>query len=205
VERLHYKPGQFISISEAAGGKPITRAYSICSAPMGRRFELCLNRVGNGNLTPRLFELKPGDRVRFSGPAGHFVLRQPISDSVLVATGTGIAPFRAMLQDRRVWASGREFTLIFGVRNEQRLLYREEFEELARRQERFRFWPVLSRPSAGWSGRTGYVQPYVREALGDRRDLDVYLCGLKAMVNDVRRMLLEMGVDRDRIVHEQYE
>ena len=133
VERLDYEPGQFISISEAAGGKPITRAYSICSAPMGRQFELCLNRVANGNLTPRLFELRPGDRVAFSGPTGHFVLRQPISDSVLVATGTGIAPFRAMLQDCRVWASDREFTLIFGARYEHGLLYREEFEELARR------------------------------------------------------------------------
>jgi CDP-4-dehydro-6-deoxyglucose reductase len=205
VERLDYEPGQFISISEAVGGKPITRAYSICSAPMGRRFELCLNRVPNGNLTPRLFELRPGDRVAFGGPTGHFVLRQPISDSILVATGTGIAPFRAMLQDCRVWASDREFTLIFGARYEHGLLYREEFEELARRQKKFRFWPVLSRPSAGWSGRTGYVQPYVGEALGDRRDLDVYVCGLKAMVNDVRRMLLEMGVDRRRIIYEKYD
>ena len=200
---MDYEPGQFIWLSAAEGGETVRRAYSICSAPMGRRFELCLNRAANGNLTPRLFKLEPGDRVPFSGPAGNFVLRQPISDSVLVATGTGIAPFRAMLQDRRVWESGREFTLIFGARQEQSLLYREEFEELARRQEKFRFWPVLSRPSEGWRGRTGYVQSHVREALGDRRDVDIYVCGLPAMVNDVRRMLLEMGVERRRIVCEE--
>lgn len=205
VERLEYEPGQFVSLTEEVGSQRITRPYSICSAPEGRRFELCLNRVPNGNLTPRLFELRPGDRVPISGPTGYFVLRRPISDSIFVATGTGIAPIRAMLQDPRLWESGREFTLIFGARHEHGLLYREEFEELARRQRNFRFWPVLSRPPEGWQGRTGHVQPHVREAAGDRRDLDVYVCGLKAMVDDVRRMLIGIGFERRRIVYEKYD
>lgn len=205
LDRFEYEPGQFVSLTEEIGGRPVTRAYSICSAPEGRRFDLCLNRVPNGHLTPRLFELKPGDRMPVSGPMGYFVLRRPISDSVFVATGTGIAPIRAMLQDPRLWESGREFTLIFGARYEHGLLYREEFELLERRHGNFRFWPVLSRPPEDWKGRTGHVQAHVREAVGERRDLDVYVCGLKAMVDDVRRMLLDMGFERRRLVYEKYD
>lgn len=139
------------------------------------------------------------------GPLGYFTLRRPPSDSIFVATGTGVAPFRAMLQDPRLWESGREFTLIFGARYEHGLLYRDELEALEREHPNFHFWPVLSRPPAGWQGRTGHVQPYVLEAAGSRRDLDVYICGLKAMVDDVRRMLLEAGFERGRLIYEKYD
>jgi CDP-4-dehydro-6-deoxyglucose reductase len=205
VERLEYEPGQFVLLTDVVGGRPVTRAYSVCSAPKGNRFELCLNRVPNGSFTARLFDLKPGESVPMQGPLGYFTLRQPPSDSVFVANGTGIAPFRAMLQDPRLWESGRDFTLIFGTRYEHGLLYRDELEALEREHPNFRFWPVLSRPPAGWQGRTGHVQPYVLDAVGGRRDLDVYICGLKAMVDDVRRMLLEAGFERRRLIYEKYD
>ena len=69
----------------------------------------------------------------------------------------------------------------------------------------FRFWPAVSRPGPFWNGYRGYVQPYVLEAVGDRRDLDVYICGLKEMVNEVRGTLLELGFDRKRLIYEKYD
>jgi ferredoxin-NADP reductase len=205
VRRLEFEPGQFVSLTDEVGGKPVTRAYSVCSAPQGNRFELCLNRVPNGAFTPHLFDLRPGDWVPVQGPMGFFTLREPLSDSIFVATGTGIAPFRAMLQDPRLWSPRFEFTLIFGARYEHGLLYREEFEALEREHRNFHFWPVLSRPAESWQGRTGHVQPYVLEAAGQRRDLDVYICGLKAMVDDVRQMLKEIGFERRRLIYEKYD
>ena len=205
VRRLEFEPGQFVSLTDEVGGKPVTRAYSVCSAPQGNRFELCLNRVPNGAFTPHLFDLRPGDSVPVQGPLGFFTLREPLSDSIFVATGTGIAPFRAMLQDPRLWSSSFEFTLIFGARYEHGLLYREEFEALERKHGNFHFWPVLSRPAESWQGRTGHVQPYILEAVGQRRDLDVYICGLKAMVDDVRQMLKEIGFERRRLIYEKYD
>jgi ferredoxin-NADP reductase len=99
VERLEFEPGQFVSFTEDVEGKPITRAYSLASAPSGSgRFELCLNRVEGGHLSPQLFAMAPGERIEMRPPLGTFVLRQPPRDSLLVATGTGIAPFRAILQ-----------------------------------------------------------------------------------------------------------
>jgi ferredoxin-NADP reductase len=205
VPRLDFAPGQFVSFSDMVQGKEITRAYSIASAPSeSNRFELCLNRVEDGAFSPHLFDLAPGDSVEMRTPLGLFVLRQPPRDTVMVATGTGIAPFRSML---RAHLSGDSpaFTLLFGVRHESHLLYRNEFEEMARRFAHFRFWPTLTRPGPDWSGRAGRVQAHLAEATAGRRDIDVFLCGLKPMVDDVRHILRDMGFDRKQIRYEKYD
>jgi ferredoxin-NADP reductase len=205
VARLEFTPGQWVSLAGTFNGKELTRAYSIASAPAGgNRFELCLNRVDDGAFSPRLFELAVGGTVEMRPPMGTFVLREPLRDSIMVATGTGIAPFRAMLQ----WAvreGSPQFTLLFGVRYESHLLYREEFEDMARRFPQFRFWPTITRPGPEWKGRAGRVQAHIAEAAGGRRDIDVYLCGLHEMVDDLRQMLKSMGFDRKQIRYEKYD
>lgn len=205
VERLEFDSGQFVSISSQAGGAKVTRAYSIASPPGGNRFELCLNRVKEGRLSPWMFELQAGGEIDFQGPLGYFVLRRPPNDSVMVATGTGIAPFRSMLAAHLAAHPNRQFTLIFGVRHERTLLYRAEFEGLEAAHPNFRFWPTLSRPGSDWRGRSGYVQEHLNEAIGERRDVDVYVCGLKRMVDDVRSRLKHLGFDRKRIIFEKYD
>lgn len=203
--KLDFVPGQFVSFSDIVDGKEITRAYSIASAPSEtNQFELCLNRVDDGAFSPHLFDLAPGDSVEMRQPLGLFVLRQPPRDTVMVATGTGIAPFRSML---RAYLSENSpaFTLLFGVRHESHLLYRGEFDEMARRFANFRFLPTLTRPGPHWNGRVGRVQAHLAEATGDRRDIDVFLCGLKPMVDDVRLILKNMGFDRKQIRYEKYD
>jgi CDP-4-dehydro-6-deoxyglucose reductase len=200
-----YTPGQFVSITEPLHGQEITRAYSVASPPNGNRFELCLNRVQEGVFSPHLFQLSPGDTVHVQGPLGYFVPRNPISDSVFIATGTGIAPIRSILEHLLKSDEEHQFTLLFGVRHQAGLLYREEFDALAARHPNFRFWPTLSRPEASWRGRTGHVQRHLSEAIGERRDLDIYVCGLKAMVDDVRSRLKTAGFDRRHIIYEKYD
>jgi ferredoxin-NADP reductase len=208
IPRLEFVPGQFVSLSDGVEGKTITRAYSIASAPDGNRFELCLNRVDEGAFSPHLFDLTPGDAVEMLPPLGTFTLRQPVRDSLLVATGTGIAPFRSILKSGAVNAAlnvGTQFTLLFGVRYESHLLYAKEFEQMARQFPNFRFWPTLTQPGPEWTGRGGRVQTHLEEAVGGRRDLDFYLCGLRPMVDDVRERLKAMGFDRKQIRSEKYD
>lgn len=205
TEDFTFIPGQFVSLSSMVDGKKVTRAYSIASEPHGNLFELCLNRVKEGRLSPRLFEMEVGDTIPMQGPLGYFVPRTPLCDSVLIATGTGIAPFRAMLKSMLARGKDHTFTLIFGVRYEHNLMYREEFELLAEHHPNFRFWPTLSRPGEDWQGRTGHVQMHLAEAIGDRRDVDVYICGLKLMVDDVRARLKDLGFDRKHIIYEKYD
>ncbi len=209
VEDLHFTPGQFISMIENAGEKLITRAYSIASPRGGNRFELCLNRIPNGVVSSRLFDLKPGDEVDMHEPLGFFTLRHPGRRAVFVATGTGIAPFRSMLLDY-LPKSHPQITLLFGVRQEDRLLYTDELERLAAQYPTFRYLPTVTRPSAKWQGRSGRVQLHLDEALAIRTQdelssIDVYICGMREMVDDVRRELKARGLDRKQIHYEKYD
>ncbi len=209
VDHLHFTPGQFISVVEHKADKDITRAYSIASPRAGNRFELCLNRVPDGLVSSWLFELKPGDEVDMHEPLGYFTLRHPGRRAIFVATGTGVAPFRSMLLDHLPRLQPA-ITLLFGVRYEAGLLYREELEALARQYPSFRFMPTVTRPSAKWNGRVGRVQAHLDEALALRTpeemsNVDIYICGLKEMVDDVRRDLKARGFDRKQIIYEKYD
>ena len=205
VQQIHFKPGQFVSFNETLHGKKITRPYSIVSLPAGNRFELCLNLVHGGIFTPHLFAMQPGDSIEMSAPLGFFVIRDPAKEAVFIATGTGIAPFRAMAPDYLSHPDAKQLTLLFGVRHEHTIYYRDDFDALAGQYSNFRFWPTLSRAESSWTGRTGHVQTHLLEAIGDRRDLDVYICGLKAMVDSVRAILKELGFDRKQIIFEKYD
>lgn len=200
-----FVPGQFVSVTARIGEDDITRAYSIVSPPDGNRFALCANLVQDGFLSPFLFALQPGDEIDFKGPYGAFILRRPVSDSIFVATGTGIAPFRSMLLSQLGAHTDRKLTLVFGVRHEYGLLYNDELRALAREHANFRYLPTLTRPPDHWTGLTGRVQQPTLEALGERRDMDVYICGLREMVDEMRGKLKEIGVDRKRIIYEKYD
>ena len=204
-QEFSFIPGQFLSLMAESGGKVITRAYSIASAPDGNRFDLCLNLVQDGTLTPHLFDMREGDDIDCKGPFGAFVFRNPPNDSILVATGTGVTPYRSMLWERLPAAPDRQFTLVFGARHEHGLLYRDEFEELAARYPNFHFVPTLSRPHPEWTGLSGRVHWHVFGVLGDRRDVDVYICGMAEMVDELRGALKEKGLDRKKIIVEKYD
>ena len=138
--------------------------------------------------------MQPGDQLGCKGPAGTFRLREPVRDSVFVASGTGVAPLRAMLrhliagqQDR---SRGAQLTMILGTRRPDWRYYYDEFSDLAGRSPNFRFWPTVSRPANGWNGRIGYSQAHLQEALaGCGCGIDVYLCGHAAMVKEIRHSL----------------
>ncbi len=130
-----FVPGQWLSVKALTPeGEEITRAYSIASPPADGHVALCLNRVDEGFMSNHLCSLAEGAEISFQGPFGNFILHPPMRDTLFIATGTGIAPFRSMLH----WVlsdperhQGRELWLLFGARTEQDLYYREEFEKLA--------------------------------------------------------------------------
>ena len=200
IEGSKFKPGQFVSFSEMIGEKRITRAYSIVSPEIrDNRFELCLNLVEDGRISPLLFGMKPGDSIDMKGPLGGFVLKEPLTDSIFIATGTGIAPIRSMLLSIP-GPSAHRITLLFGARYRNGLHYLDDLKALPIDAR-----PTLTRPDADWQGRTGWVQEHLDEVIGERRDWQFYICGLKAMVDDVRARLKAVGFERTQITYEKFD
>ena len=211
VDEFDFIPGQFVSIQQPKPDRRVhTRAYSIASAPRSTpSFDLCLNRVENGFLSNWLCDVEVGATVQFHGPHGMFTLRPPHQDCVFIATGTGIAPFRGILQwlfEMSERNAGREYFLVYGTRHEQGLYYRDEFRAIEQAHPNFHYLPTLSRGGSEWQGLRGYVQDHVLDIVGTRRDMQAYICGLHQMVDANRKLLKEqLGWDRKQIVFERYD
>lgn len=222
LERFDFEPGQFVSlIATDEDGKDQMRAYSAASAPHGNRFDLCLNRVEGGFFSNALCDLEPGGEIQFHGPYGMFTLRSPMTDSILIATGTGIAPIRGFVQhlfpepgeDR---SGGHDIWLVYGTRHETEIYYGDYFEAVAARHPNFHYLATLSRPREDWTGWRGYVQEHVAALLkarpaetahagAARFSIHAYICGLNNMVSSNRKQLLELGWQRRQIVYERYD
>jgi CDP-4-dehydro-6-deoxyglucose reductase len=203
-----HAPGHWVTLFLDHGQEPLKRQYSIASAERADgRFDLAVTRVVDGPMSTWLHALPIGARVRMMEAQGLFVLEPAVRPILFVATGTGVAPFRAMLQELEKAADGPPIELSFGCRTEADMLYRDELEALAARLPRFSYHPTLSRAPEAWRGRRGYVQAHLAEAV-DRlgKDLDVYVCGLTKMVKEVRRVCREeLGLDRKRVHTERYD
>ena len=210
LPRFGFVPGQWLSLkARKPDGEEITRAYSIASPPgADNRFALCLNRVQDGFMSNFLCDMKEGGAIPCQGPFGDFILRPPLRDTLFIATGTGIAPFRSMLhwlladpsrhQDRRLW-------LLFGSRYEKDIYDHEEFLRLAAEHANFHYLPTLSRGGAEWQSLRGYVQEHVGAIVQSRTDMHAYLCGLNKMITANRDLLKGLGWDRRSILYEKYD
>jgi len=210
VPNFGFVAGQWLSVKTTTPeGEEITRAYSIASPPSANgHVAFCLNRVQDGFMSNYLCDLSEGEEISFQGPFGDFILRPPLRDTVFIATGTGIAPFRSMLHWLLSDAErhrGHEFWLLFGARFEQDLYYREEFERLAAEHANFHFLPTLSRGTRDWRGFRGYVQEHLKSVVGGRTDMHAYICGLDRMVAANRELLKSLGWERTSIRYEKYD
>jgi ferredoxin-NADP reductase len=222
MECFNHLPGQFISaVSRDSHSKLQTRAYTIASAPQGGNFDLCVNRVPGGHFSNLLAEMEIGGRLQFRGPMGDFTLAQPLTDTLLVATGTGVAPMRAFVQQlfpsaQEDRSQGRHIWLLYGTRYETEIYYRDLFEKTAAEHPNFHYLVTLSRAPEGWQGLRGHVQEHVRALLQpqpEQRPLtkvrplptQAYLCGLNKMVSANRALLRELGWERKQVHSERYD
>lgn len=203
-----FLPGQWVSLRTGNGHDAPPRAYSIASAPRAdRSFDVAVTRVPEGPGSNFLHQVEPGAVLAMSEAQGFFTLPAVERPLVMVATGTGVSPFRSMLEALAVTGTAYRVWLLFGARTEQDLIYLDEFRALHRSIEGFRYIPTLSRGNASWDGRRGYVQLHVPELVHQLgAECDVFICGLSKMVKDVRRILKEeLGLPRERIHTERYD
>jgi NAD(P)H-flavin reductase len=206
---LAFEAGQWVHlhVPTAEGGNE-KRAYSIASGPRTWPLELAITHVVDGKVSPVLCALSEGDELTCDGPYGFFTRTGALrrAPALFVATGTGLSPLRSMLSELVDEPEHPPVTLLFGVRSQADVLWRDELEAWATRDPRFRLELTLSRPDAGYAGRTGYVQSHVAELARALGEPHVFVCGLSPMVGAVRALCkTELGYDRKRIHSERYD
>jgi CDP-4-dehydro-6-deoxyglucose reductase len=183
--------GQYLDvIVPTSRGLPFKRSYSIASPPDTAhpdRFELAVTRVAGGPTSEALHALPLGGRVEIEGPRGTFVraAEDRPAPALFVATGTGLAPIRAMLAEEVTRGEGSPLVLLFGCRTPDDVLWAGELGAWERAYPRFHLQVTLSRPPPGWTGRTGYVQRHAADLARSLPGAHGYVCGLSAMVDDV--------------------
>lgn len=211
-----FVPGQFVQVHFSyEDGKPTKRSYSVGTVGDGdgtvQRLEIAVSYVDGGAATRLLGDLPHDGTVEASGPYGRFCLMDADVNMryVLVATGTGVTPYRAMLPriEQLIRERGCTFVLLYGARSEQELLYGEEFEAFARAHKGFDFHPCFSRGARAASrphDRLGYVQTVLPEfEPHPERDI-AYLCGNPDMVDAAFTVLKEIGLPVQHIRREKY-
>ena len=208
LEKFDFIPGQFVTLDLPIYEKKNKRwrSYSIASWPDGTNvFELIIVLDKNGVGTPYLFnEIVVGSELTLRGPQGVFILHEPLDkDIFLICTGTGIAPFRSMINYIKINnIPHQNIYLVFGCRTKNTLLYYEEMKKLAEEMEHFYYVPTLSREQ--WEGNSGYVHSIYESLCMERQPANFFLCGWKGMIDDAKKTIMEMGYDRKQIHLEIY-
>jgi CDP-4-dehydro-6-deoxyglucose reductase len=188
TERMQYKAGQYIEFLLKDGKR---RSYSMANAPhTDENISLHIRHMPGGLFTDQVFgTLKERDILRFEGPLGTFFLREE-SDKpiVLLASGTGFAPIKALVEHAVHLKLTRPITLYWGGRRPQDLYMHALCEEWSNSLPNFSYVPVISDALAEdqWQGRTGFVHQAVMQDFPDLTAHQVYACGVPVMVEAAR-------------------
>ncbi len=218
---LDYIPGQFVQVHfHYADGTATKRSYSLATQhdhamSPGESVEIAVSYVAGGAATALFEQLPLGGIVEASGPYGRFCLMPADTNRryLLIGTGTGVTPYRAMLPQLKnaIVERGIEVVLLFGARTPEELLYGDEFRAFADAHPNFRFVPCFSReqpaadsPHAHTDVRQGYVQDYLAEFAPNAEGDIAYLCGNPNMVDACFETLKGFGLPVPQIRREKY-
>lgn len=188
-----YLPGQYVNIIQG----DLKRSYSIASKCSDSNLVFFIKNYNGGKFSNYLFnEAKSNDLLRIEGPLGTFFFRRTDKSTIIfLATGTGIAPIKAMLEHLEQNSneiSGKNVYLFFGGREIEDLFWKPEFQHL-----NVNFIPVLSKENPAWKGENGYVQDCVLSKKIDLSDAVIYACGSENMIKDSRIAFLQNGLSEE--------
>jgi Na+-transporting NADH:ubiquinone oxidoreductase subunit F len=200
---------------------PVTRAYSMANYP-GDEGIIMLNvriaspppnmpNVPPGVMSSYIFNLKPGDETTISGPFGDFFARETDNEMVFIGGGAGMAPMRSHIFDQfyRI-RTDRKVSFWYGARSLREAFYQNDFDEIEDSNKNFEWHLALSDPlpEDNWTGDTGFIHQVVFDNyLGNHpapEDLEYYICGPPMMNQAVTNMLLDLGVEPESIMLDDF-
>lgn len=206
-QEFEFKCGQFVMLHVPAEPKTLLRAYSIASTDKRKTgYRLVFNYVDNGAASQFVWKLKGGEVLDFTGPFGRLFFKEPPTEQIVfLNTGSGVSQHFSYLESNLEKYPNLRYRLLFGVRSEKDIYYRQELERLKSQLKDFQYEYILSRPSADWTGKKGYVQDYIAPFRYGEIPTTFYLCGNGAMIKDVKSRLAAEGFDASSILAEAFD
>lgn len=202
LSRLAFLPGQYVNLK--VPGSEQSRAYSFSSLPKDGEVSFLIRNVPGGLMSSFLTNLaKAGDSMTLAGPLGSFYLRPIQRPLLLLAGGTGLAPFTAMLEKIAEQGSEHPLHLIYGVTNDFDLVELDRLQALAARIPNFTFSACVANPDSQYPQK-GYVTQHIEPRHLNEGDVDVYLCGPPPMVEAVSQYVREQGITPANFYYEKF-
>jgi benzoate/toluate 1,2-dioxygenase reductase component len=202
ADALAFLPGQYVNVS--VPGTAQTRSYSFSSMPKDGVVEFLVRNIPGGLMSTYLADKATGgDALSITGPIGSFYLREIKRPILLLAGGTGLAPFLAMLEVMQALASQQPVHMIYGVTNDADLVEVDKLNAFAKAIPGFTFATVVADQASGHPLK-GYVTHHLPDAALHGGDVDLYLCGPPPMVDAVRTYLNEKGVKPANFYFEKF-
>ncbi|MBU3915066.1 2Fe-2S iron-sulfur cluster binding domain-containing protein [bacterium] len=204
-----FQAGQYINLFVEVGNVRTSRPYSISSAPsQSGYYDITVRRVENGFVSGFLLDdVKPGDKFTSTAPAGHFYYNPLIhgNDLVFLAGGSGITPFLSMIRETTDLNLDRRVHLIYGSRTEADVIFLEELTDRAAKHRNLIVSLVISEPSAGYSGPTGFISAeLIKELTKNIDEKTFYVCGPEAMYTFVTAELEKLNLPRRKVRFEVF-
>lgn len=206
---FNYKPGQYggftlINPSEVdAGG--ITRRFSLLSTPDAPYIAIA-TRIQSSAYKRELLKLKRGQPIKFAGPTGTFILHEDTNiPAVLIAGGIGIAPFYSMVSHASLNRLQQQISLFYGNQTLADTPFLTELNQLQDKNPNLKLIATLTEAHDGWTNEQGFItDTMLKKYLSDLASPIYYVCGSKAMVTAIQQLLLEMGIDKNKIKVEDF-
>ncbi|BAU74533.1 benzoate 1,2-dioxygenase electron transfer component BenC [Metapseudomonas furukawaii] len=202
LSKLAFLPGQYVNLQ--VPGSDQTRAYSFSSLPKDGEVSFLIRNVPGGLMSSFLTGLaKAGDSMTLAGPLGSFYLRDIRRPLLLLAGGTGLAPFTAMLEKIAAEGSAHPLHLIYGVTHDHDLVEMDKLESFAARIPNFTFSACVASPDSSYPQK-GYVTQHIEPRHLNEGDVDIYLCGPPPMVEAVSQYIREQGIAPANFYYEKF-
>ena len=196
-ERLQFLPGQYLDVLMKNGQR---RSFSIANAPHDDAFlHLHIRLVAGGEFTEHVFNtMKEKDILRIEAPLGYFFVREDSQKPLLfIASGTGFAPIRSIIEHLHYQNCKRPIILYWGGRKPEDLYLTELAQQWEREIADFRYVPVVEHATEDWQGATGLVTQAVERDIQNLSEMEVYACGSPKMVNAARELGQKLGLPDD--------
>ncbi|WP_306566825.1 benzoate 1,2-dioxygenase electron transfer component BenC [Aquabacterium sp.] len=202
LNKLAFLPGQYVNLK--VPGSDQTRAYSFSSMPRDGKVSFLIRNVPGGLMSSFLTGLaKTGDAMTLAGPLGSFYLRDIKRPLLMLAGGTGLAPFTAMLEKIAEQGSAFPLHLIYGVTHDSDLVDMDKLEAFAQRIPNFTFTACVANPESPYPHK-GYVTQHIEPQHLNEGEVDIYLCGPPPMVEAVSQFIRERGLQPANFYYEKF-